>query len=738
MAKSLALGGIGMLASGLAANAQVAAPSDGTAIGLEEVVVTARRKEERLQDVPVAVTAATGEQLEQRSVRGVGDLSSFTPNLRLSQESRGGSISSVSLRGMAAVNLTIANDPAVGIYFDEVPIGRSAGTVLADLQDMESVQVLRGNQGTLFGRNNTGGAILLTPNRPNLNEVEANGALTFGNYGLDEQAAVVSVPLVDGKVGLRLAYKRGDRDATGKRFNAAGVDQGDGYGARNRQGGRASLRWAPTDTLTFDLTYDFSRVNEAGLGVVRVFPAQVLPAGFEFGDAISAVAPESNFNSSGYSFHSLWDINDDTALKIIVGYRELAFHNTFDADGSIATSVDNTQEGRQSQFSSEINLSGVMLRDTVSYLDSVDYVLGAFYFSEQGLDSSYLPARPMDERKRLASRFTRATGVNTSLAAYGQVEAHFTPQTSAWLGLRYTVDNRDAIQQSFSLGNCILVGNPAGCKIEGSQEYGYGSWSVGVRHAFSDAISIYARAARGQRAGGLDDTPTTIVSFSPEVLQDYEIGLKADWLDGMLRTNLAIFYGDFSNIQRSTLVQQPLCTPVGSGACAPYTSVVNVGEGHVQGVEFEATLRPVDGLVLNGSLGYLEAEVDKWTGPLPSQQGQQFPGAPKWSYSLAATYTRDIGDLGEGTVRLDYGWKDDVIIGVPVSPLVIQEAVGLFNARIAFRPKVDGPVEPEIAIWGKNLTDEEYYTSSLIQGGATALWQIDEPLTYGITISARY
>jgi iron complex outermembrane receptor protein len=743
--KSLALGGMSMMAASLAAEpvrAQAGMAANGTPAGesaeLGEVVVTARRKEERLQEVPVAVTAATGEQLEQRSVRTVSDLSSFTPNLRLSQESRGGTHSSVSLRGMFAVNLTIANDPAVGIYFDEVPIGRSAGAILSDLQDLESVQVLRGNQGTLFGRNNTGGAILLTPRRPDLHEIEGAAAVTLGNYGLDEQAAVLSAPIVDGKLGIRLAYKRVDRSRTGRRFNAAGVDQGDGYGIRDRQSGRVSLRFQPADNLVFDLTHDFARTNDAGLAVVRINPPQALPAGFEFGDAISLVHPESHFNAKGYTFHAAWGINPDTTLKVISGYRELAFHNAFDGDGAIGTSIDNNQEGRQHQFSAEANLSGVTLRDVVPGVSSVDYVMGLFYFSEEGLDESNLPPFPRDERKRLASRYTRSTGNNSSVAAYGQLEAHFTEATSAWLGLRYTSDRRDFAVRSFSNGACILEGAPAGCVLRGSQDFGYGSWSVGVRHAFSRDISVYARAARGQRAGGLDDTRTDIQTFSPEVLEDYEVGLKADWLDGRLRTNLAVFYGDFKNIQRSTLVEQPLCTPVGSGRCAPFTSVVNVGEGHIQGVELEATVRPVEGLTLNGSLGYLKAVYDTWTARPPSEVGNQFTGTPRWSYSLSATYDFAVGSFGEATARVDYGYKGETMLSAPRTVFNTQESVGLLNARFAFRPAMGGRWRPEIAIWGKNLTDEEFYTSVLVSGGATAAWQTDEPRTYGITLSVKY
>lgn len=709
------------------------APQASASADLAEVVVTARRREERLQDVPVAVTAVTGEELKSRSVNAITDLTSFTPNLRLSQESRGGSIAAVSLRGQQSVNLTIANDPAVGIYFDEVPVGRTAGAILADVQDMQSVQVLRGNQGTLFGRNNTGGAILLTPNRANLQAFEASAEVTFGNYGLNQQSVVVSAPVVNDRLGVRFAYQRLERNGTGDRYLPTGLVQKNAYGTRDRQSGRASIRFEPTDALSFNLTYDITRVRDSGPANHRTDPPQVLPAGFKYGDALSLVDPDSYFDSSGVSLNTQWSLNADTTFKIISGYRQMDFRNTFDADGTPATSVDVTQAGRQTQFSIEANLSGVTLRDALPFARSVDYVFGGFYFSEQGLDENYLPPRVPD--KTLAARYVRNVGNNTSLAAYGQVEAHFTEATSAWVGLRYTLDTRAFNSSARSSGRCTLVGNPVGCLLSGSRDFAYGSWSLGVRHAFTQDINVYFRAGRGQRAGGLDDTPTTIDPFNPEVLQDYELGLKADWFDHLLRTNLAIFYGDFKSIQRSNLINQPLCLPTGSPQCAPYTSVLNLGDGHTQGLELEATLRPAEGLVFNGALGYIKAEFDTWTGLPPNLVGLQFQNTPKWSYALSANYTHAVGDLGDMTARVDYGWKGRTVLRYPTA---VQNAFALLNARLSFRPATSWKFRPEIAIWGKNLTDKHYSMAGQVTGGTTYYILTDEPRTYGITLSLRY
>ena len=701
------------------ARAQAAEPSYAL---IGEVVVTARRRDERLQEVPVAVTAVSGQQLEARSVRGVSELSSFTPNLRLSSESRGSSISAVNLRGSSGINLTIANDPAVGIYFDEVPTGRSAGAVLSSMQDMQSVQVLRGNQGTLFGRNNTGGAILLTPNRPNLEAFEARLQATLGNYDLREGAVVVSAPILPGKLAVRASYQNTQRDGVGRNL----VTKQE-YGDRDRQSGRVAVRFKPVDTLTFDLTYDFTRVNDNGLPTLRLVPPQILPASFGFYDGFGGMPSVAYFKSDGVTLRSQWDISESSALKVIAGYRQMDFLNSQDVDGTPAATIDSAQAGRQTQFTGEVNLSG-NLNDLMPGLEGLNYVVGVFYFNEQGRDNSSTNGIFGD---MTSGRAVYSGGNNSSNAAYGQVEAQFTKQTSAWVGLRYTVDRRKLEVSSRNNRICSLTGSPAGCVLRGDREFNYGSWSVGVRHAFSDNIHAYARIANGQKAGGLDDTPTSIEAFEPEVLTDYEAGVKADWLDHALRTNLAVFHGKLKNLQRSALLVD--------ANNVPYTSVSNVATGKVDGVELEADWRVVDSFLLGGSVGYLKTAYGTYVAPgARVLTGTQFGGAPRWSYSVYADYTADLGELGKASARLDYSWKSTVYFRDTLDKVAAQTSVGLLNARLTYRPGMVAKVEPEISIWGKNLTNTQYNVAALVNGATTIFWRSDEPRTYGVTLSVRY
>ena len=729
--KTVAFCGVSVLSvmAGLSAPAKAQAQESGAATSsVEEVVVTARRREERLQEVPVAVTAVSGEQLEVRSVRGVSDLSSFTPNLRLSTETRGSSISAVNLRGSSAVNLTIANDPAVGIYFDEVPTGRSAGALLGTVQDMQSVQVLRGNQGTLFGRNNTGGAILLTPNRPNLEQIEGRASVTGGNYHLAEGSIVLSVPIVEGMIAARASFQKTKRDEIGRSlFN------GFKFGTRDRESGRVALRFQPSADLTADLTYDFTRTDESTVPTRRQAPTLVLPAGARYYDTLTNAIPLGKFKSNGVSLRTQWDISEHAALKVITGYRQMDFLNSQDVDGSPVVAIDSAQAGRQHQFTGEINLSGDALQGVLPFVDHIDYVMGAFYFNEQGRDNSSTPPAVVNGviTDLTAGRTQYAAGNNSSIAAYGQVEAHFTERTSAWVGVRYTSDRRKLDVSGTNNRVCSLAGNPPGCLLKGDREFNYGSWSVGVRHALSDNIHAYARIANGQKAGGLDDTPTSIEAFEPEVLTDYEVGLKADWFDRALRTNIALFHAKIKDVQRSALLID--------ANNVPYTSISNAADGKIDGFELEADWRVVDGLLLGGSAGYVKATYGNYIAPGPRNlTGTQFPGTPRWSYSVYADYTMKFGEAGEASARLDYGWKDTVYFRDALDKLAAQDSVGLLNARLTYRPGEMAKLQPEIAIWAKNLTNTQYNVAALVSGGSTIFWRNDEPRTYGVTLSVRY
>lgn len=709
---------------GMPAVAQVdAGDQAGSGVGLSDIIVTARRREESIQEVPVAVTAVTAAELEARSTGNISEVAAFTPNLRFSEASRGGVISNVTLRGQTNVNNTIANDPAGGIYFDEVYVARSAGALFTAVQDMESVEVLRGNQGTLFGRNSTGGAILLTPKRPNLEEVEGSVNASYGNLNRVEVGAIASIPLVEGALAIRGSFQSTWRDGLGRSVTN-GVDD---YGDRDRQSARVSLRWMPVDALTFDLTYDYSHIDENGTSSRNLL--QPVPAGIGYYDTLSAVPDPKTFAEvKGYTFRGTYTVSPELQLKLIAGHRKVRFDNNRDVDGLPIFTVDSRLIGHQKQTTAELQASGDF--DLGGAIKRISYVLGGYYFTEKGLDRSYTPLEVA------APRISSNNGKNDSIAGYGQIDVQFTDAIAAFAGLRRTRDRRELTVSSTSNGLCTLTGNPAGCFFFGKNRFSYWSWNVGARVSLTDTINVYGRVSKGQRSGGLDDTPTSIDSFSPEQLQDYEIGIKAELFDRRVRANIALFNGDYDDIQRTVLLVDP--------QNRPYSSVFNAAKARVRGVEAELTVQPVRMLRLSGSLGYTDATYKEFvdTRPGPTQgsdaSDNKFSQVPKWTWSVSGDL--DIPtDMGRFTARVDYNYQSRVYFEVFNSAALQQKGYGLLNSRVTFAPDVVGPVQPEFALFAKNIANVRYNVDGVsFAGGNAVVFRNMEPRIYGVEAKLRF
>lgn len=697
---------------------------DASSRGIQDIVVTARRRAEFLQKVPVAVTAVTSAELEARSTTSIADVAAFTPNLRFSEASRGGVISNVTLRGQTNVNNTIANDPAVGIYFDEVYVARSAGALFTAVQDMESVEVLRGNQGTLFGRNSTGGAILLTPKRPDLDEIEGSFQASYGNLDRVELGAVLSAPLIEGKLGIRGSVLSSKRDGIGRSLTT-GLN---GYGDRDRISGRVALRWQPVDDLTFDLTYDISRVDETGSSSRNLL--QPVPAGIDFDDTLSGVADPRTFAKvQGYAVRAVYAAAPELELKAIVSYRKVKFNNDRDVDGLPINSVDSRGIGHQDQTTVELQASGEF-DIGASGLQSVNYVSGFYYFTEKGFDQMITPL------SAATPRYSSNTGKNDSIAGYGQVEFQFTDVLSAFAGIRRTRDKRALAVSTITNGLCNLAGNPPGCEFNGSAKYSFWSWNVGGRLALTSDINLYARASKGQRSGGLDDTPTNIAAFRPEQLQDYEIGLKADLLDRRVRTNLALFTGNYDDIQRTVLLVD--------ANNVPYSSVFNAAKARVSGIEFEATVQPIGILRFSGSLGYTDAKYKRFVDTRPGTtngsdaSGNKFSQVPNWTYSLSGDLNVPT-QIGQFQARVDYNHQSEVFFEVFNTSVLRQKAYSLVNARLSYTPQVSRRFEPEIALFAKNIGNTRVNADGVSFGvGNATVFRDTNPRTYGAELKVRF
>jgi len=698
---------------------------------IQEVVVTARRRAEALQEVPVAVTALSGSELVERSVRDIADIAQAVPNLKIGLGNRNAATAVVNIRGQENTGQGAFNsDPAVGIYFDEVYVARSAGALASSLVDMGSVQVLRGPQGTLFGRNNTGGAILLTPNRPTLTELSGSANVSYGSFGRTDFGGVVNVPVVTDQLGIRGSFLGNRGNGIGRSI-ITGIDT---YGDRHRDAGRVSVRWRPDRRVTFDLTYDFTNIDETGpliraantnsdTGTDKTLGYYQTRAGM--------LNVYSRVNIDGYTFRGEFEINPDLTFKTIVGRRLLKTEIRADVDGGIATSIDNLAFQNQSQWSGEAQLSGTVFRNIVSWINSVEFTGGGYYYYETGLDGSQLPDTTIP---LVTGRTSQSFVTNRSAAGYLQIETSHFDKFFVTLGARYTQDDRDLRIRGVLNGRCSLLALPAAtpvgvCFQSANAGFNYWSYAVGARYELGDHANLYAKYDKGQRSGGLDDSPTTIDPFVPEVLGSFEVGAKLELFERRVTTNVALFSAQVTNLQRSVRLLDP------SGS--PYTSVFNAAKGSVKGVEVEANVRPASGLMLAASLGLIDDDykvfLDRTNGA--DLSNRKFPSTADVTYSLSASYEAVLTNATEFMIRADYSYRSKEFFETFNNALASQKAYGVLNARahINFVGLVSG-VDLTIAVYGKNLTNKKY----LVYGSNSGIIPTDQPRSYGIELRAAF
>jgi len=747
--------------SGSQSGAPAPSSAGSASVSDDDIVVTARRREERLQDVPVAVTAFSSAELAQRSTRDIVDLGGIAPNLQIGMGGRGGSVAVITLRGQENVGTAFTNDPAVGIYFDEVYLGRSAGSLLTSIQDMAGVQVLRGPQGTLFGRNNTGGAILLTPNRPNLSEVEGSADVTVGRFNRFEVGGVIDLPIVEGKLGIRASVLRTRQDGFGRSVTT-GFDR---YGNAHSDSGRVGLRWKPSDSVTFDVTYDKNRVRDAGqmnaplgLNAANFY----LPVGLGFYETRSGLPGRNEADIEGIAFRSEVQINPDLTLKTIIGGRRLRTLYDQDVENgpleSGPSALDVRNFAKQHQWTAEVQLSGTALRDATPWLNSVSFTGGFFYFYETGNDGSIRPpTATLLKTGQTAQNFV----TNRSAAGYLQVETNSYDKVFVTLGTRYTRDHRDLTIRNVRFNTalnapaCNLAALPASTPVDlcfqsGNNAFHYFSYTAGVRYQFSRDANLYFKYDKAQRSGGLDDTPVSIESFAPEIVNSFEVGAKLDLLDRRLRTNFALFSGTISNLQRNATIQLPGITP--------FSSVYNAAKGKIRGAEAEITAKPADGLTIAGTIGYIDAFYKEFSDPRPTApailgpSGQvlqpatvnggdisnyKFTNTPKWTYSITGTYEVDLSDIGSLLFRADYTYRSHIFFQTFNIPGVEQDGYGLLNGRVqldlARSPVGTGT---SIAVFGRNLTGKKYdiFGSETLGGYATR----GRPREWGAQLSVKF
>ncbi len=651
--------------------------------GIEEIVVTARRREERQQDVPVAITALSGSFLEENSIAKLSDLNAYVPALQVDNFNSPTS-TNLGVRGVRSTDIAPGQDSAVGVYFGEVNYGYTVG-ISQLMFDLQTVEVLKGPQGTLFGRNSTGGAMLLTPAKP---VDDFDYSLTAGTTFFDggsgySGSGMINIPVAS-SLSLRAGFSFIDRDGyvenridrnDPQSFQANpspnfGVANGERLNADRSMAWRIGALWTPSGSVESYFMYQGVHVDTSGIGyaVNALNPASPLVAVYNGQNGTPSAADnfnrirdrqsrdfwtaESNIGSFvKLDMHALsnattWNISDQLTLKNVIGYRYYDRHDNIDFDGMPLSVLEVQHPDTGREFSEEIQLQGR------SESGMIDWVAG-LYYSEQDIDRrSSQVIFGGDEQ------FTWVDSNNRSMAAFGQVTAKVpaVEGLSVTGGLRYTRDRREMLNRRFFESQCALFS--AGqrlpqdeCGFFGETQYGEFTYSANVDYKIDRDTLVYLAHRRGYRAGGFDYAAANqeiYGPFSPEFVTDFELGLKKDWRlgDSFLRTNVAFYHQKYDDIQRFILREDQ-----------PAASVTNAASASISGGELELTLIPFDGLDLSAFYALVVAGYDDFG----EFSDNEFAQVPRHQYSLSARYRLPLSaEIGDIRARADWSYRSHV------------------------------------------------------------------------------
>src|SRR5512139_867529 len=686
-----------------------AAEAPASAGTLEEVIVTARKVRESQQDTPVAITAFSGEALEERQIFATDRLTQVVPNLQFGTNAplAGNNASSqVFVRGVGQTDPTSTVDPGVGLYIDDVYMGSAVGARM-DLRDIASVQVLRGPQGTLFGRNTIGGAILLSTTEP-------------GNeFGMTLRGGLGSDGLFDGFIGMdlpmgetvRTRFTAGRRKQDGYVTRTDGTDLGD----TNTWTVTGKLIWNPNDRTELRLLADYSKADENGSPLVfaainrsatfpRVASADAGCPGFNGSFATLPAVPNiadnrcandfqnrgpfrnngtaplvSKLDGYGSSLQPQYEASDAWTLKAITGYRNVDWLGNRDADNTPLTILNTIYDVTSWQFSQE--LQGVYQRNALTG------VVGAFYFKQRSRDIATVELNPPPPGVQRDSDNNSVD--NRSWAAFTQWTYKFNDAFSGTAGVRYTEDKKGAYPDQFDYSAPAVKQVPVQWY---RKTFSDTTMSGSLNYRINREAMVYASYSEGFKGGGWNSHFNSVLSsaqqaalhqFKPETVNSYEIGGKFDLLGNTMRLNVAAFNSDYTDMQITYRGPAP-------NGVAPF--LTNAGKASIKGAEVEFTWQPTTDLRFEASAGRLKSRIDRLdissvaVIPPGLAVGNELPFAPRWQTHLGAAYTLHTGNI-DITPRIDASYQGRTYFDAVNTPQIAQlGGYTVFNGSISLQP----------------------------------------------------
>jgi iron complex outermembrane receptor protein len=751
----------------------------------EVVVTTAQFREQNVQDTPLAITAVSAALLEARNQTNITEITNQAPNVSLKQQGPtfGPSIAA-SIRGIGQVDFNPALEPGVGIYVDDVYYATLTGSML-DLLDLDRVEILRGPQGTLAGRNSIGGAVKLYSQKPK-GDGSGQLAVTYGIRDRIDLRGSADFALADNVFARVSGVSKQQRGYIARRDYGCEFPNGPIPRLRTNISGctvawdsdvnleavRGSLRWVANEDLEFNLALDYThddrnptgtvlvagdtrvrdnvQLNPNGAAASKMSLSQfVVPDGSYYnyagyynppvtsaqGVALGESRPEANqfFEGWGTSLGANWSITDSLILDSITAYRE--YDSGFSNDNDLSPLASSMGYGTLPfrSFSQELRLNG-------TFAEKFDYTVGAFYMDQQSTYESFQDLRYVNPP---VLQFQQNDVVNADTqAVFAHLAYRLTEKMTVTGGVRFTDEHKDYTFVRKTRDGAV---HPSYTTLDGRKSDYDGDnidYRLAGQYEWTDSIMTYVQFSTGFKGGGVSPRPfiaAQAVPFDPETLDSYELGIKSDWFDRKLRLNASVFYSEYDDLQLGL----QFCPQFGLPG-APCGAWANAGDAEIKGFELESTFRPFEHFLVDASYSYLNFEytfinpnVGGPTRPGGIQLSYRPPYMPTRKWSIGMQYEISLGNAGTLIPRVDASYQGDLYTNGNNLATNRIESYTLGNARITWRAPED---KWEAAVEVTNLSNEYYFLSRTDQFTAAGHsdGQPGRPREWAITVKRKF
>ena len=709
--------------------ATAAAAKPANAKQLDQVIVTARKREETLQDVPIAVSAFTAATLFKQNVQNLSDLQGKVPSLQIYAARGSNTTLTAYIRGVGQADPTWGFDPGVGIYLDDVYLARPQGAAL-DVFDVSRIEVLRGPQGTLYGKNTIGGAIKYVSN-PLPVKTGGSVEVTAGTHGEKDVKASVGGASADRVWRGRLAVASEHNDGFG-----TDLLSGSRNGNKNTNAARATLGFFPSSTFNAQIEFDGVRDNSNPRGarmlVANKFDPAYAPLSSDF-NTRSGMAQLNHTKMYGSALTMNWIVSEDWSLKSVTAVRGSSTDTNIDFDTLPEKIADVNAVYKDHQFSQE-------LQANYDAGGSVHGVAGLYYFDGTAngeIHNIFLGSPPYSTLGYSLYGSTGGRMGTKSYAGYGDFSWDINPSWSLDVGVRYTHETKTAVIRNFGYADASFQTPVATlANFSGSHATSNLSPKVSLDWSVNDQMKFYASYSEGFHSGGYNirancvAVPASCRPISDEKVQSFELGSKMTFFDDALMMNTALYRNVYSNIQLSTFTSYTL--PNGSQAF--FGDFTNAGKGHIDGLEEEFAWKPSDNWTFSGQFAYLHTKYTQFlSGGVNIADQQRFTNAPKWAGGLSLENTRPLGNGGSLTARINYTYQGMVFPETTLSPLIAQGGYSLWNAGLIWQ--IDRPWS--LSLQGTNLANKSYRTTGY-NIGALGIYTGFYGTPRLVTLTARY